>query len=299
MGRNMSAESKLRTGWVCIATEGNSVDDRVISREWLTDMAETYDPDHYTAVIWPEHYTWTAMGIVEALKAEEVSGKMKLYAILRPTRELIYQNQQGQYQFCSIEPKENFAGSEKTYLGGLGVTDRPASTGTTRMQFSDKSQASKIIGQSEPFSLAEMTDRDQEASMFKKFAAWLKTEKTETPAPTTPDTEEPMDKEQFSELLTAVKGVADKQGELETKFEQFNKQEPEPTPAPAPGKKPEIIPAPEAGVTAEQFSELLTAVKGMTAKQGELETQFSSLLKESPGQTPSPAPAGGDIYHVV
>ena len=296
----MSTDSKLRTGWVCIATEGNSVDDRFISREWLTDMAETYDPDHYTAVIWPDHYKWSAMGTVEALKAEEVDGKMKLFAILRPTRDLIYYNQQGQYQFCSIEPKEQFAGSEKTYLGGLGVTDRPASTGTTRMQFSAKDQPPKVIGQSEPFSLAELADREQEAGMFKKFMTWFKAQEPEAPAPQIPEPEEPMDKAQFSELLTAVKGVADKQGELEAKFEQFSKKEPEPAPTPAPTVTPEPPPVPaETGVTAEQFSELMTAVKGMTAKQGELETQFSALLKEKPGQTPNPAPAGGDIYHVV
>ncbi|GHA05651.1 GPO family capsid scaffolding protein [Oceanisphaera arctica] len=294
----MSTDSKLRTGWVCIATEGNSVDERVISREWLTDMAETYDPDHYTAVIWPDHYKWSAMGTVEALKAEEVDGKMKLFAILRPTRELIYQNQQGQYQFCSIEPKEQFAGSEKTYLAGLGVTDRPASTGTTRMQFSAKDQPPKVIGQSEPFSLADMADREQEAGMFKKFMTWFKAQEPDTPAPQIPEPEEPMDKAQFSELLTAVNSVADKQGELEAKFEQFSKKEPEPAPAPAITPDPPPVPA-ETGVTAEQFSELMTAVKGMTDKQGGLEIQFSTLLKEKPGQTPNPAPAGGDIYHVV
>lgn len=290
----MSAESKLRTGWICIATEGNSVDERIISRQWLTDMAETYDPEHYTAVIWPDHYKWTAMGTVEALKAEEVNGKMKLFAILRPTRELIYQNQQGQYQFCSIEPKEQFAGSHKTYLTGLGVTDRPASTGTTRMQFSDQSQTPKIIGQSEPLNLADINDREPDASLFKKFAAWFKAQESTSPAP--PELEESMDKEQFNELLTAVNSVAEKQGALETQFEQFSKKEPEPTPTVTP--EPPPVPA-EAGVTAEQFSELMSAVKGMVAKQGELESQFSNLLQEKPGQTPSPAPAGGDIYHVV
>lgn len=270
-------------------------------------MAETYDPDHYTAVIWPDHYKWSgAMGTVEALKAEEVNGKMKLFAILRPTRELIYQNQQGQYQFCSIEPKEQFAGSDKTYLGGLGVTDRPASTGTTRMQFSAKDQTPKVIGQSEPLSLAELAEREQEAGMFKKFMTWFKTQEPDTPAPTTPDTdtEEPMDKAQFSELLTAVQGVASKQGELETKFEQFSRQAPAPTPEPAVIPEPTITPEPPpvpaaSGITAEQFSELLTAVKGVADKQGELESQFSGLLKEKPGQIPNPAPAGGDIYHLV
>ena len=260
-------------------------------------MADTYDPDFYCAVIWPEHERWSAMGTVEAAKAEEVDGKLKLYAVIRPTRDLIYNNQLGQKQFCSIEPEDNFAGTGRTYLGGLGVTDQPASTGTTRMQFNTNKPNQKMIGNSEQFSLASLADPEQAAGMFKKFMTWFKSQESENPAPTTPDPEEPMNEKQFSELLTAVKGVADKQGELETKFEQFSKKEPEP--APAPEKKPEIIPAPEAGVTTEQFSELLTAVKGVADKQSALETQFSSLLKEKPGQIPSPAPAGGDIYHVV
>lgn len=292
----MKPDSRLRTGWICIATEGNSIDGRFISREWLTDMAETYDPDHYTAVIWPDHSRWSAMGTVEALKAEEVDGKMKLFAVLRPTRDLIYYNQLGQYQFCSIEPLEQFAGGDKTYLGGLGVTDRPASTGTTRMQFSAKDKAPKLIGESQPLSLAELADREQEAGLFKKFMAWFKTQEQEPPAPTNNTPEDPaMDKEQFNELMNTVKGIATKQGELETKFEQFSKKD---EPAPEPEVKPEPAPAP-AGVTAEQFSELLTAVKGVAEKQGALETQFSTLLKEVPGQNPNPAPAGGDVYHLV
>ena len=112
-------ESTLRTGWVCIATEGKAVDGRDITRDWLTDMAETYDPTYYTAVIWPDHDRWSSYGTVQALKTEEVDGKLKLFAILCPNRDLIYWNQSGQYQFCSIEPFENFADLGRTYLLGV------------------------------------------------------------------------------------------------------------------------------------------------------------------------------------
>ena len=61
-------ESTLRTGWVCIATEGKAVDGRDITRDWLVDMAETYDPDFYTALLWPEHDRWSNFGVVQALK---------------------------------------------------------------------------------------------------------------------------------------------------------------------------------------------------------------------------------------
>ncbi|MGK4473072.1 GPO family capsid scaffolding protein [Aeromonas molluscorum] len=124
-------ESTLRTGFVCIATEGKAVDGRDITRDWLVDMAETYDPSYYTAVIWPEHDRWSSYGTVQALKTEEVDGKLKLFAVLCPNRDLVYWNQSGQYQFCSIEPFEQFADLGRTYLIGLGVTDQPASTGTT------------------------------------------------------------------------------------------------------------------------------------------------------------------------
>ncbi|WP_406569349.1 GPO family capsid scaffolding protein [Aeromonas hydrophila] len=62
---------------------------------------------------------------MQALKTEEADGKYKLFAILCPSRDLIYDNQSGQYQFCSIEPIEQFADLGHTYLLGLGVTDKP------------------------------------------------------------------------------------------------------------------------------------------------------------------------------
>ncbi|HAU4893515.1 hypothetical protein [Aeromonas hydrophila] len=55
-----------------------------------------------------------------ALKTAEVNDQLKLFAILCSNRDHIYWNQSGQYQFCSIEPIEQFA-----YLLGLGVTDKP------------------------------------------------------------------------------------------------------------------------------------------------------------------------------
>ncbi|WP_429134558.1 GPO family capsid scaffolding protein [Aeromonas hydrophila] len=56
---------------------------------------------------------------------EEVDGKLKWYAIPCPNRDLISYNQSGKYQFCSIEPIEQFAYLGHTYLPGLGVTDEP------------------------------------------------------------------------------------------------------------------------------------------------------------------------------
>lgn len=109
-------------------------------------MAETYDPEYYTACLWPDHKRVTPLGHVEALKTQQEGNVIKLFAILSPTIALIELNKTGRYAFCSIEPKENFAGKGVWYLGALGVTDEPASTGTTHMKFS-KSQS--VIGQSQ------------------------------------------------------------------------------------------------------------------------------------------------------
>lgn len=47
--------SHLKTDWLCVATEGDTVDGREIKRQWIIDMGETYDYNHYVALIWPEH----------------------------------------------------------------------------------------------------------------------------------------------------------------------------------------------------------------------------------------------------
>ncbi|WP_307765357.1 GPO family capsid scaffolding protein [Aeromonas rivipollensis] len=196
-------ESTLRTGWVCIATEGKAVDGRDITRDWLTDMAETYDPTYYTAVIWPDHDRWSSYGTVQALKTEEVDGKLKLFAILCPNRDLIYYNQSGQYQFCSIEPFENFADLGRTYLLGLGVTDEPASIGTTHLKFS-KSNKGQAVGTSEPLDLStfKLPKHEKSDGLITKFFSFLASHGEQAPQspPSQPEDEE-MTKEQFDQML--------------------------------------------------------------------------------------------------
>lgn len=62
---------------------------------------------------------------MQALKTEEVDGKLKLFAILCPNRDLIYWDHNGQYRLCFIEPIEQFTDLGHAYLLGLGVTDEP------------------------------------------------------------------------------------------------------------------------------------------------------------------------------
>ncbi|QTL94027.1 GPO family capsid scaffolding protein [Aeromonas jandaei] len=282
-------ESTLRTGWVCIATEGKAVDGRDITRDWLTDMAETYDPTYYTAVIWPEHDRWSSYGTVQALKTEEVDGKLKLFAILCPNRDLIYYNQNGQYQFCSIEPFENFADLGRTYLLGLGVTDEPASTGTTHLKFSNSNKG-QAVGTSEPLDLSmfKLPKHEKADGLIAKFFSFLAShgEQAPTTPPSQPEDEE-MTKEQFDLLLGAVNGLGTKIEGFSTKLETKPTNE-QPT---APAAEPIKVDA-QPGITTEQFSKLEETLSGLANTVGELKGQIDQFSVEKPGQRPGAL--GGD-----
>ncbi|MGV0269014.1 GPO family capsid scaffolding protein [Klebsiella michiganensis] len=129
--------SHLKTGWLCVATEGDTVDGRVIERQWIVDMGETYDANHYAALLWPEHERdFGNFGeVLEAEWHEGEDGLARLFVSIRPNKRLIYANDEGQLLFFSVEPELNWRGGDRTYLMGLGVTDNPASTGTTRLRF--------------------------------------------------------------------------------------------------------------------------------------------------------------------
>ncbi|HDZ8896401.1 TPA: GPO family capsid scaffolding protein [Aeromonas dhakensis] len=282
-------ESTLRTGWVCIATEGKAVDGRDITRDWLTDMAETYDPTYYTAVIWPEHDRWSSYGTVQALKTEEVDGKYKLYAILCPNRDLIYWNQSGQYQFCSIEPFEQFADLGRTYLIGLGVTDQPASTGTTHLKFS-KSNKGQVIGTSEPLDLSmfKLPKHEKPDGLLSKLFNLLSShgEQAPTTPPSQPEDEE-MKPEQFDQMLGALNGLGTKIDAFSAKLEAKPTTEETTQPVTEPTKVEE-----KPGITAEQFSKLEETLNGLASTVGELKGQIDQFSVEKPGQRPSAL--GGD-----
>lgn len=126
-----------------VATEGATIDGRHISGEQLEQMAKNYDPAKYGARIWLEHYrglfpdgAFAALGDVTALKTEKnAEGKTVLLAAINPTPELVKINQSGQKVFTSVEINPNFADTGEAYLVGLGVTDSPASLGTSRLAF--------------------------------------------------------------------------------------------------------------------------------------------------------------------
>ena len=145
-----------KTKFFRIAVEGATVDGRVIERDWLEQMAASYDPATYTARINCEHIAgyspdkpFNAYGSVLSLKTEEVeltiNGESKkllgLYAEIDANDQLVEINKAGQKLFTSCEIHPDFAGEGKAYLVGLAVTDMPASLGTEALKFAVKSRS--------------------------------------------------------------------------------------------------------------------------------------------------------------
>ena len=134
-----------------IATEGATSDGRVIDRQMIVQMAASYDPTTYGARINMEHIRgydptglFKAYGDVIAHKAEEQDGKMRLFAQLDPTAELVAFNKARQKVFCSMEVNPDFADTGEAYLTGLAVTDNPASLGCEMLAFSAKAKVNPL-----------------------------------------------------------------------------------------------------------------------------------------------------------
>lgn len=139
-----------------IATEGATTDGRVISREWISQMAKNYEPAMYGARINMEHikgYTpdspFRRYGDVTALSAEEITegplkGKLALYGDISPTQELAELTKARQKIYTSIEVNPKFADTGEAYLIGLAVTDDPASLGTEILSFSATASANPL-----------------------------------------------------------------------------------------------------------------------------------------------------------
>ncbi|WP_426767370.1 GPO family capsid scaffolding protein [Erwinia aphidicola] len=139
-----------------IAVEGATTDGRVISRDWISQMAKNYDPTVFGARINMEHIkgyaadsTFRRFGDVTAVEAEEIAdgplkGKLALFGYIDPTDELIAMTKARQKIYTSIEVNPEFADTGEAYLVGLAVTDDPASLGTEYLSFSATAKANPL-----------------------------------------------------------------------------------------------------------------------------------------------------------
>lgn len=127
-----------------VATEGATTDGRQITKDWIKQMAASYDPLKFGARVWLEHVRgmfadspFRAYGDVLSLEARPVEdGKVALFAEISPTPDLIDINKARQKVYTSVEVDPDFVGSGLPYFVGLGVTDSPASLGVEMLKFS-------------------------------------------------------------------------------------------------------------------------------------------------------------------
>jgi len=287
--------------WIIIATEGTTVSDgRVISASWINDMAELYDKEEYTALIWPEHYrsSWAVFegknwGEVEELKSGKFKDKLRLFAKVTPNKYLLAANKDGQKLFSSIEPEPDYKKEGRCYLMGLAATDSPASSGTTRMRFSRVQGGDYTeleVSQLEELDLNSCFSRKERLFSLLNEFLFSGDEHPETPP-------EPEDTDVTEEQLQAAlqKQFSAFKGELKTELknelkQEFSQQTPE---TPEPEQTPE-------GVTVEQFSAAVnSAIAPLMEKVSGLETKFNALSKEVPGQEPQGEGAAEDTSHFL
>ena len=280
--------------WKRVATSGTTADGREILPQELRDIAETYKPSKYTAVIWCDHERWSGShGTVFAVRLVEEGddleeGQIALEAQLKPNDRLLYLNDQGQKLFGSIEITPNFAGSGKAYLTGLGVTDEPASLGTQELYFSKKTHNDAFYAASVELGSFEEEPQGEVGKLiglltglFKRFAA-----DTE-PAKPTPQTESkpPMDEATATALKALLAQLLVVAAGIQAVIEPAAEEAPEPDQAPI----DDVTAAVDAIVTtAEEEREFSrnggASNKAMLAALVGLQKQFTAIQNTPTGR---------------
>lgn len=271
----------LVSDWKRVATSGKTIDGRTIDVQELRDMAETYDPATYTATIWYEHIRYMgSLGTVAALKAEDVEdGKVALFAQLKPNDRLLQLNKEAQKLFTSVEIQPNFADSGKAYLGGLAVTDEPASLGTQELHFSRRATAGNHFANLEPLGELITVDSDEAAavSLLARLFSALGKGPTESPA-TPKDESTPMDPKTVEAFTAAVDKLGTVASSLEKSAAHFAAQPAAPAVAAAPAAEPAKGEGEQtATVNAEQFAKLQEGLEGLTK-------MFNTALNQGQGK---------------
>lgn len=263
-----------------IATEGATTDGRVISREWISQMAKNYDPTMYGARVNMEHIKgyspdspFRRYGDVTKVEAEEISegklaGKLALYGYIDPTPELVELTKTRQKIYTSVEINTKFADTGEAYLIGIAVTDDPASLGTEILSFSATAKANPLASRKQEkdnlFTAAEETliefyeEADAGPSLLSRVKE-LFTRKEKT------------DDERFNDVSAAVTAVAEqvqKNGEVHSH---------------------------QVATLEKTFSDRIAALELETGKDREaLSTLQETLAKTDGGFNRRPPATGGD-----
>lgn len=279
--------------WKRVATSGTTADGREILPQELRDIAETYKPSKYTAVIWCDHERWSGShGTVFAVRLVEDGedlepGQIALEAQLKPNDRLLQLNDQGQKLFSSIEITPNFAGSGKAYLTGLGVTDEPASLGTQELYFSKQTHQNSFYAASVELGSFEAEPQSEVGKLiglltglFKRFAT-----DAEPAEPTTPtESKTPMDEATATALKALLEQLLVVAAGIQAVIEPAAADAPEPDQAPIDDVSAAVD---EIVTTAEEEREFRRSGgsnKAVLAQLEKLQKQFSALQNISTGR---------------
>jgi len=284
----------LVSDWKRVATSGKTADRRDIDPQVLRDMASTYDPENYTALIWFEHIRYMGnFGSVTELKSEELAdGKVQLFAKLAPNDRLLALNKEAQKLFPSIEIDPNFSDSGKPYLRGLAVTDEPASLGTAQLHFSRRAGDGQCYASTEPLGdLTRAESIDESAvSFFTRLLGHLSPKDPPAPLKSETPAMDPKTAEAFSVAVDKLSTVATS---LEKSATAFTAQKPEAAPPEKTEPEPTTETAPATGISDTQFNTLKSSLDKLT------ET-FSAALNHGKGkEVPSTTGAVNENEEVV
>lgn len=275
--------------WKRVAKSGPTVDGREILPQELRDIAETYNPSEYTAVIWCEHERWygshgTVFSVRLVEQAEDLKeGQVALEAQLKPNDRLLWLNDQGEKLFSSIEITPNFANTGKAYLTGLAVTDSPASLGTQELYFSKRT--SRAAYYSVPLELGAFQDdkggQSEEGKLLRMFTSLFKRFATEEPAgeaadDTPTESKPPMDEATAKAIQALIEQQMIVTAGLQAIVDGFAEEEPEPEQEPI----DDVQAAVDAIVsTAEEEKQLSKrgGNKSLQASFEKLQKQFNQL----------------------
>ncbi|MEX5791836.1 GPO family capsid scaffolding protein [Providencia hangzhouensis] len=266
--------AEVVSDWLCICAAGSAIDGRKVDDAWLKQVADNYDREKYTAMIWPQHHDdiewrqWSYnFGSVDSLKYEVENGIGKLYARLVPNEFLLNTNREKQKLFTSAEFWPDFANTGEWYLSGLAVTDVPASLYTDKLQFSATNKSDSIL-RSEPltFSLGQVSPR--KSSLINRLFSFTPKTPEKTDDKKSTQESEPMN-EELKALLTELLA---KVSTIEEKSEGEGVDTPEEA-------------AEEIAELAEEIAEAVEDVQEIAAEMAEnpedevLETEFSVANK--------------------
>ncbi|MDH5751397.1 MAG: GPO family capsid scaffolding protein [Deltaproteobacteria bacterium] len=303
----------LETKWMKVATAGLTVDGREIKPEWLTSMAENYDPkDIYMAAVNIDHFSLfgSGMGHVTALKAEKDSkGRMSLYARIDPSAYLLSLWQNKDKQFFSIEPQPDFPSKGQWYLAGLAVTESPASQGLQPVRF-NKGGSPEVFTNTaamtrpagsdftawedaDPATLAASeTHQDnndqQDPPWLNKFMGEIKALFGAQPTENDPMTKEELEK--FKALQGQVETLSKQLSELTDKYTAAKAEE-----TPDAGAQQEEAQAGEEKLNAEteaRFTDLNGQIESLTAQVEDLSKLMAQPVEGGQGEVTGATPQG-------